>query len=179
MAQGLFFGGSEHRAVAHTRPAFPKMLTAPSAFPLLGAPQAPGDDPLPHEVGKSLGLLIYCLYFFLFGSIINESVNFLFLPDRRLSGVGWGGSKSNMSKMVSIGSSSVCGTSLESFKRCFCYWFWCLLWVYLGPSTMYTISPILLFNYSTFPTGSVILIFFKINFFSRVEPFFRRYWGLS
>ena len=30
------------------------------------------------------------------------------------------------------------------------------------------------FNYSTFPTGRVILIFFKVNFFSRVEPFFRR-----
>ena len=27
------------------------------------------------------------------------------------------------------------------------------------------------FNYSTFPTGSVILIFFRIIFFSRVEPF--------
>ena len=27
------------------------------------------------------------------------------------------------------------------------------------------------FNYSTFPTGRVILIFFKVNFFSRVEPF--------
>ena len=27
------------------------------------------------------------------------------------------------------------------------------------------------FNYSTFPTGHVILIFFKVNFFSQVEPF--------
>ena len=62
--------------------------------------------------------------FFLFGSIMNESVNCLFLPDRRISSVGWGGSISNMSKMVSIGSSSVCVTSLESFKRRFCNWFW-------------------------------------------------------
>ena len=79
-----------------------------------------------------------------------------------------------MLKMVSIGSSSVCGKSLESFKRRFCDWFWCLLCVYLGPSTMYTISPILFFNYSTFTTGRVILIFFKVNIFSRIEPFFRR-----
>ena len=33
MAQGLFYGGSGRRAVAHTRPALPKMPTAPSAFP--------------------------------------------------------------------------------------------------------------------------------------------------
>ena len=79
-----------------------------------------------------------------------------------------------MSKMVSIGSSSVRGTPLESFKRRFCNWFWCLLCIYLGPSTMYTISPILFFDYPTFLTGRVILIFFKVNFFSRVEPFFRR-----
>ena len=78
-----------------------------------------------------------------FGSIINGSMNFLFLPDRRFSDIDWGRSKSNMSKIVSIDSSSVCGTSLESFKRRFCNWFWCLLCVYLGPSTMYTISPIL------------------------------------
>ena len=69
-----------------------------------------------------------------------------------------------MSKRVSIGSSSVCGTSLELFKRHFCNWFWCLLCVYLGPSTMYTISPVLFLNYSTFPTGRVILIFFKVIF---------------
>ena len=75
-----------------------------------------------------------------------------------------------MSKMVSIGA-SVCGTSLESFKRRFCNWFWCLLCVYLGPSTMYTISPILFFNYSTFPTGRVILIFFKVNFFPGLNLF--------
>ena len=55
MAQSLFYGGSGRRAVAHTRPAFPKMPTAPSAFPLLGAPQAPGDEPNPPEGGKSLG----------------------------------------------------------------------------------------------------------------------------
>ena len=35
-----FLCGSGHRAGAHTRPAFPKMSTAPSVFPLLGAPQA-------------------------------------------------------------------------------------------------------------------------------------------
>ena len=90
-------------------------------------------------------------------------MNILFLPDHCISGVGWGGSKLNMSKMVSIGSSSVCGTSLESFKRRFCNLFWCLLCVYLCPSTMYTNS---FFNYSTFPTGHVILIFFKVNFSS-------------
>ena len=48
-------GGSVRRAVAHTRPAFPKIPSAPSAFPLLGAPQAPGDQPNPPEGGKSLG----------------------------------------------------------------------------------------------------------------------------
>ena len=48
-----------------------------------------------------------------------------------------------MSKIVSIDSSSVCGTSLKSFKRCFCNWF---------------------FNYSTFPTEHVILISFKVIF---------------
>ena len=51
---------------------------------------------------------------------------------------------------MSIGSSSVCGTSLKSFKRRFWNWF---------------------FNYSTFPTGRVILIYFKVIFFSRIEPF--------
>ena len=55
MAQGLFYSGSGRRAVAHTRPAFLKMPTAPSAFPLLGAPHAPGDEPHPPEGGKSLG----------------------------------------------------------------------------------------------------------------------------
>ena len=55
MAQGLFFGGTGRRAVAHTRPEFPKMPTAPSAFPLLGAPQAPGDKPNLPEGSKSLG----------------------------------------------------------------------------------------------------------------------------
>ena len=45
-----FLGGSDRRAGAHTRPAYPKIPTAPSAFPLLGAP---GDDP--PESGKSLG----------------------------------------------------------------------------------------------------------------------------
>ena len=65
------------------------------------------------------------------------------LPDRRVSSVDWGGSKSNMSKIVSIGSSCFCGTSLESFKRRFCNCF---------------------FNYSTFPTGHVILIYFKVIF---------------
>ena len=63
-----------------------------------------------------------------------------------------------MSKIESISSSSVCGTSLESFKRCFCNWF---------------------FNYFTFPTGRVIFISFKVIFFSRVEPIFRCQGGLS
>ena len=55
MAQGLFLGGTGRRAVAHTRPEFPKMPTAPSAFPLLGAPPAPGDKPNLPEGSKSLG----------------------------------------------------------------------------------------------------------------------------
>ena len=45
MAQGFF----KCWAVAHTRPAFPKMPRTPSAFPLKGAPQAPGDKPNPSE----------------------------------------------------------------------------------------------------------------------------------
>ena len=49
----FFFGGSVLRAEAHTRPVFPKMPTAPSVFPLLREPQAPGDEA--PEVGKSLG----------------------------------------------------------------------------------------------------------------------------
>ena len=55
MAQGLFLGGTGRGSVAHTRPEFPKMPTAPSAFPLLGAPQAPGDKPNLPEGSKSLG----------------------------------------------------------------------------------------------------------------------------
>ena len=50
-----FLGGSGRRAGAHTRPTFPKMPTAPSAFPLLGVPQAPDDKPTHPEGGKSLG----------------------------------------------------------------------------------------------------------------------------
>ena len=103
------------------------------------------------------------LLIFFLGSIINGLVNFLFLPDQRISGVDWGGSKSNMSKMVSIGSSSVCGTSLESFKRRFCNWFWCLMCVF---GSFYNVNHITnsFFNYSTFPTERVILIFFQVNF---------------
>ena len=48
-----FFGGSERRAVAHTHPAFPKMPAAPSAFLLLGGPQAPGDEPNPPKGVKA------------------------------------------------------------------------------------------------------------------------------
>ena len=55
MARGLFLGGTGHRAVAHMRPEFPKMPMAPSAFPLLGAPQAPGDEPNLPEGSDSLG----------------------------------------------------------------------------------------------------------------------------
>ena len=51
----VFFGGSGQRAVAHAHPAFPKMPTAPSPIPLLGAPQAPGDKPNLPEGSKSLG----------------------------------------------------------------------------------------------------------------------------
>ena len=40
-----FFGASGRRARAHTRPAWPKIPSAPLAFPLLGAPQAPGNKP--------------------------------------------------------------------------------------------------------------------------------------
>ena len=46
----FFFFWSERRAVAHTRPAFPKMPTALSAFSLIGAPQVLGDDPPPNGV---------------------------------------------------------------------------------------------------------------------------------
>ena len=53
--KAFFLGGTGRRAVAHTRPEFPKMPTAPSAFPLLGAPQAPGDKPNLPEGSKSLG----------------------------------------------------------------------------------------------------------------------------
>ena len=55
VAQGLFYGGSGRRAAAHTRPEFPKMPTVPSAFPLLGAPQAPGDEPNLPEGSEILG----------------------------------------------------------------------------------------------------------------------------
>ena len=55
MAQSLFLGGTGFRAVAHTRPEIPKIPTAPSAFPLLGAPQAPGGKPNLPEGSKSLG----------------------------------------------------------------------------------------------------------------------------
>ena len=55
MAQGLFLGGTGRRAVAHTHPEFPKMPTAPSAFPLLGAPQVLCYKPNLPEGSKSLG----------------------------------------------------------------------------------------------------------------------------
>ena len=50
-----FFGGSGYRTQAHTRPAWPKIPSAPSAFPLLGAPQVLGNKPNAPEGGKSLG----------------------------------------------------------------------------------------------------------------------------
>ncbi len=50
-----FLGGSGRRAGAHTHPAFLKMPTASSAFPLLGAPQALADIPNRPEGGKNLG----------------------------------------------------------------------------------------------------------------------------
>ena len=46
-----FYGGSGRRAVAHTRPTFPKMPTAPSAFSWLEAPTRHAINPtLPKEV---------------------------------------------------------------------------------------------------------------------------------
>ena len=55
MAQGLLKGESGRRTVAQTRPSFPKMPPAPSAFPYKRAPQAPGDKLSPFEEGYSLG----------------------------------------------------------------------------------------------------------------------------
>ena len=49
MVQGLFKVGP---VAVHTHPALLKIPSAPSAFPLLGAPQAPGNK-LPPEVGKA------------------------------------------------------------------------------------------------------------------------------
>ena len=40
-----------------TRPFFPKMPTVPSAFLLLGAPQAPGDEPNPPKGVKAWGVM--------------------------------------------------------------------------------------------------------------------------
>ena len=50
VAQRLFFGGSGHRAGAHTRPAWPKIPLAPLASPL-----ASGARQSPLEGSKSLG----------------------------------------------------------------------------------------------------------------------------
>ena len=55
MAQGRFYGGSGHRAVAQTHLADPKMPRAPSAFPFIWAPQASGDKPNPSYEGLNLG----------------------------------------------------------------------------------------------------------------------------
>ena len=52
--QCLYFGGSGRKAGAHTRPAWPKIPTAPSAFPVLAALLAPGNKPNSSEGGKSL-----------------------------------------------------------------------------------------------------------------------------
>ena len=51
MAQGLFYGGSGCRAVAHTHPAVSKNALGPVGIPLLGG--APGDKPNPPEGDKS------------------------------------------------------------------------------------------------------------------------------
>ena len=105
---------------------------------------------------------VLLIFFFFFGrSSTGRWISFLIkslLPDRRILGVDWGGSKSNMSTMVSIGSSSACVTSLDSFKRRFCYCF---------------------FNYSMFPIGRVILMSFKVIFFSRAEPFLTLMWSFA
>ena len=53
-AQGRFYGGSGWRAEAYTHPALPKIPSVPSAFLLLGAPQAPGNKPNSPLGGKSL-----------------------------------------------------------------------------------------------------------------------------
>ena len=54
--KAVFYGGSSRRAEAHTRPARPKIPTVPSAFPLLGAPQAPGNKPQPPNGVKPGGM---------------------------------------------------------------------------------------------------------------------------
>ena len=50
-----FFRWDRAQGHSHTRRSSQKMPTAPSAFPLLGAPQAPGDKPNLPEGSKSLG----------------------------------------------------------------------------------------------------------------------------
>ena len=54
MVQGRFQGGSGRRAEAHTRPARPKIPSAPSAFPFLGRLRRQAINPTPRR-GKSLG----------------------------------------------------------------------------------------------------------------------------
>ena len=56
VAQGLFYGGSRRRAVAHTRPAFPKNALGPIGIPLVrGASGAGHLTQPPSKGGKSLG----------------------------------------------------------------------------------------------------------------------------
>ena len=55
MAQGLFMVGPGAGPYPTRIRQVPKMPSAPSAFPLLGAPQALGDKPNPPEGGKSQG----------------------------------------------------------------------------------------------------------------------------
>ena len=47
--------GTSPFLLAHTHLAMPKIPSAPSVFPLLGAPQAPGNKPTHHKGGKSQG----------------------------------------------------------------------------------------------------------------------------
>ena len=53
--KAFFYGGSGRRAVAHTRPAFPKNAYGPVGIPLIRGASVPGNEPNPPKEGKSLG----------------------------------------------------------------------------------------------------------------------------
>ena len=55
MAQGLFLGGTGCRAVAHTRPAFPKNAYGPVGIPIIRGTSGAGRSTQPPEGGNSLG----------------------------------------------------------------------------------------------------------------------------
>ena len=77
-------------------------------------PTTPPPHPTPPQVFYFVKVL---LIFFSFW-VDHQWVGEFFLPDRRISGVCWGGSKSNMSKIVSIGSSPVCGSGVSYVCIC-------------------------------------------------------------